>query len=177
MSPMTAPGGGAAPLRRRARTCRRSAVRDPCTGSNKHTDRGRAPLSPVRGWALRVVDSSRKEWTVVSAQALQATQVGPRPPHSWTVQRPPGGKQVMYSQVPVTLPQVFLNRYARVPCVSRLPPVSLFTGVCVPAPPGVFLPVLYCTGTYRFPRCLFTGTGTVPCPGSPRCLGISYCTG
>ena len=63
MSPMTAPGGGAAPLRRRARTCRRSAVRaqDPCTGSNKHTDRGRAPLSPVRGWALRVVDSSRKE--------------------------------------------------------------------------------------------------------------------
>jgi len=49
---------------------------------------------------------------------------------------------VYTSQVPVTRPQVFLNRYARVPCVSRLPPVSFYRCEC-PGSPGVFLPVLY----------------------------------
>jgi hypothetical protein len=66
---MTAPG--AAPLRRRARVPSVTAV------GSKHTDRGRARSTAViRGWALRVVDSSRKECECASAQA---TQVGPRP--------------------------------------------------------------------------------------------------
>jgi hypothetical protein len=92
---------------------------------------------------------------------------------------------VVYSQVPVTRPQVFLNFDPGVlrPCPVCVPaPPGVFLQVCVPArPPGVFLPVLYCTGTYRY-RCLFTGTvHCVPlcvrvsrvsrvCPGSPRCL-------
>ena len=69
----------------------------------------------------------------------------------------------MQTSLICSIPALFLHSFllpvpVRVPVCAR---VSRVCPVCVPAPPGVFLPVLYCVDGKSESHCLYSTVSTV----------------